>query len=88
MNTPNSIGFIIVGLLMEALHFLPNMTDVREMWLLVMGGLLMAIGLFHMGQAAWFKVAPSFRGLALAISRKRAEAGSRGIPAAGHRAHI
>lgn len=88
MNTPNSIGFIIVGLLMEALHFLPNITDVREIWLLVMGGLLIAIGLFHMGHAAWLKVAPSVQALVLAMSRKRAEAGSRGIPAAGHRAHV
>lgn len=87
MNIPNALGFIIVGLLMEALHFLPNINEVRELWLLVMGGVLMSVGFFVLAQMAWIKIAPRVQALSLAWAQRRAEA-ARGTAPAGRRASI
>ncbi len=43
---------------MEAFHVLPGITDVRAMWLLVMGSVLMVVGLFVVMQVVWRQVAP------------------------------
>ncbi|GEM_PF-2705430 len=85
MNTPNALGFIIVGLLMEALHFLPSISGVREMWLLVMGGVLMTVGFAVLAQAAWLKIAPRVQTLSVAATRRR-EAAARGTVPEGRRA--
>jgi sulfite exporter TauE/SafE len=87
MNTPNALGFIIVGLLMEALHFLPSINDVRELWLLVMGAVLMAIGFLVLAQAAWLKVAPRVHAFSVSLAQRRAEA-ARGASPAGRRAPV
>lgn len=87
MNTPNALAFIVVGLLMEALHFLPNINDVRELWLLVMGGVLMSVGFWVLAQAAWLKVSPRLQAVRLSFARRRAEA-ARGAVPAGRRAAI
>ena len=44
MNTPNAFGFIGVGLLMELLSPLVALNAVRELWLVVMGAVLLLTG--------------------------------------------
>ncbi|MET0263657.1 MAG: hypothetical protein ABW223_12210 [Rariglobus sp.] len=74
MNTPNALGFISAGMIMAALHFLPTVTGVRELWLLVMGGVLMAVGTATLAQVAWLQVAPKLAVVTQSMSAKRAEA--------------
>lgn len=88
MNTPNALGFIIVGILMEALHLLPDITGVREMWLLVMGGVLMVVGFLVLAQTAWLKIAPRAQALSGALARRRAEAAATAAVPEGRRASI
>ncbi|MFA6960969.1 MAG: hypothetical protein WC205_09480 [Opitutaceae bacterium] len=38
---------------MELLHALPTITGVREMWLMVMGGVLIAVGGAFFARLAW-----------------------------------
>jgi hypothetical protein len=87
MNIPNAIGFILVGLFMETLHFLSSVTDVREMWLLLMGGVLMSIGFIVLAQTAWLKVSPRVTALSHALARHRANA-ARGTAPGGRRVSI
>lgn len=74
-NLPNAFGFMGVGLLMEALQFLPSVSGVRKMWLLFMGGVLLAIGLIAVGRAAWLQVAPRLLVILQVLKPERADAG-------------
>lgn len=73
MNALNAYGFIATGLLMEALHFLPSVTGVREMWLMIMGVVLVMIGSSVLAHAAWLRVAPRLAALAGTISARQAQ---------------
>lgn len=62
MNLANAFAFVGVGLVMEALRFLSFLNYVRELWLLVMGGVLLAIGGAVLAHAGWWRiVVPSLR---------------------------
>ncbi|MDF3057756.1 MAG: hypothetical protein K0R17_1971 [Rariglobus sp.] len=71
MNMPNAFGFIFAGLVMEGLHFLPGISGVRELWLLVMGGVLTSIGVGVVAQGAWLQVAPRVQALSQAVAARR-----------------
>jgi hypothetical protein len=58
MNTTNAYIFVGVGLLMEGLHLLPEITGVREMWLMTMGGVLTLTGGLFLANEAWVWVKP------------------------------
>lgn len=58
MNMPNACIFFGVGFIMEFLRLAPAITGVREMWLLVMGGVLMLTGGVFLGHEAWVWVKP------------------------------
>ncbi len=91
MNTPNAYGFIATGLLMEALHFLPSVTGVREMWLMVMGVVLVMIGASVLAHVAWLRVAPRLVALAGAITARQTQAREQvrnGTAASGNRVRI
>ena len=73
MNTPNAFGFITVGLLMEGLHFLPEVTGVRELWLLFMGGVLLMTGYLALAHTAWLQASPRLAASVQAVALRRAE---------------
>jgi len=58
MDTPNALGFIALGMIMGGMSFVPTITGVREMWLLLMGGVLMTAGTVVLAQTAWLQIAP------------------------------
>lgn len=58
MNTPNAYGFFGVGLVMQGLHFLPGISAVRELWLMVMGSVLILVGGGFLAQVAWSWITP------------------------------
>lgn len=58
MNMPNACIFFGVGLMMEFLRIAPSITGVREMWLVVMGGVLMLTGGVFLAHEAWTWVKP------------------------------
>ena len=58
MNLLSAIAFIGIGLVMEALQFLPGLNVVRELWLRIMGGVLLVIGSAVLAQAAWRRATP------------------------------
>lgn len=88
MNIPNAFLFVGVGLAMELLHFSPEITGVRELWLMVMGIVCMLTGAVFLTQAAWLWAKPRVVVPALALLPKRAEStGRRAVPN-GHRAPI
>lgn len=55
---PNAFGFIGVGAVMQVLRFLPEVSGVRELWLLVMGMVLVLIGGAVVARAGWAWFAP------------------------------
>lgn len=73
MNFPNAFGFIGAGLLMEALRFLPDITPLREAWLVVMGAVLVSVGASFLARAAWAWTVPRFVLPLLALRARRAE---------------
>ena len=73
MNTPNAFGFITVGLVMEGLQFLPEVTGVRELWLMIMGGVLLMVGSLVLAQAAWLRASPHVAASVQAVALRRAE---------------
>jgi hypothetical protein len=58
MNISNAFGFVGVGVMMELLHFIPDITGVREMWLIAMGGVMMFTGGLFLAHAAWLWILP------------------------------
>lgn len=66
---------------MELLQLLPSVTGVREMWLLVMGGVLMLAGGVRLLQVAWAWFAPRLVLPMLAVLPRREEARERALPA-------
>jgi predicted membrane channel-forming protein YqfA (hemolysin III family) len=58
MNTTNAYIFVGVGMLIEGLHLLPEITGVRELWLITMGGVLMLTGGLFLATEAWTWVKP------------------------------
>jgi uncharacterized membrane protein YhiD involved in acid resistance len=58
MNFPNAVGFVGAGLAMEVLQFLPGLTAPRETWLMVMGGVLAAVGGSFLAGRAWAWIFP------------------------------
>lgn len=87
MNIPNSCVFISVGFLMEMLRLLPDVTGVRELWLMVMGGVLMLTGGVFLAQMAWAWVKPRMITPMLVLLPRPAEARGREIPE-GRRAAV
>jgi hypothetical protein len=49
---------MLAGLIMEAVRFFSAETAVRELWLMVMGGVLAGIGFLVLANAGWRRVAP------------------------------
>ncbi len=88
INLFNAFGFIGAGLLMEALQLLPNVTDVRELWLLVMGGVLLTIGLLVVARSVWLRIAPRLLVLSQALMPERDEARVRDVSPAVRRIGI
>lgn len=72
-TTPNSLGFIVVGIAMSGLSYLPNVTGVRELWLMVMGTVLITVGTALITKAAWAEVSPRLVALTQANAARRAE---------------
>ncbi len=58
MNTPNACVFFGVGLMMELLRLIPEITGVRELWLITMGGVMMLTGGLFLAHEAWVWVKP------------------------------
>jgi sulfite exporter TauE/SafE len=88
INLFNAFGFIGAGLLMVALHYLPNVTGVRELWLIVMSGVLIAIGLLVIARAVWLRIAPRLLVLSQALAPERDDAGVRDVSHAARRIGI
>ncbi len=88
MDTPNAVGFIGVSLIMQALHLVPGGTAVRELWLWMMGGVLLAIGMAVVAKAAWLQLAPQFEVLWQAVARRRAADEVDGSAVAADRATV
>ncbi|CAM3061316.1 hypothetical protein [Rariglobus hedericola] len=80
MNTSNAFAFIITGLLAEALHFLPEVTGVREMWLMLMGVVLMLTGGVYLAQASCVWLIPRMVTPMLALLPSRTSTGTRSVP--------
>lgn len=72
-TTPNSLGFIAVGIAMNGLSYLPDVTGVREMWLMFMGGVLITVGTALITKAAWAEVSPRLIAFTQANAARRAE---------------
>jgi hypothetical protein len=79
MNTTNAFGFLVTGLIAEALHLLPSITGAREMWLMVMGGVLMLVGVAFIALETWLWVKPRMVTPMLALLPLRAAAGERSL---------
>lgn len=77
MNMPNAFLFVGVGFLMELLHLVPTITGVREMWLVVMGGVLLFTGGLFLAQATWVWAKPRLITPMLVLLPRREEAPSR-----------
>jgi len=88
INLCNAFGFIGAGLLMVMLHYLPNVTGVRELWLLVMGGVLLAIGLLVIARSMWQWIAPRLSVMSQALAPERDDAGVRDVSPAARRIGI
>ena len=88
INLCNAVGFIGAGLLMVTLHYLPNVTGVRELWLLVMGGVLLAIGLLVIARSVWQWIAPRLSVMSQAWVPERDDAGVRDVSPAARRIGI
>ncbi len=87
MNTSNAFVFLGAGFLMELLRLAPEITGVRELWLIVMGGVLMLTGGAFFAQMAWVWVKPRMITPMLVLVPRLAEAGDREVPA-GRRASV
>lgn len=87
MNAPNAFVFFGVGLTMEVLHLAPAISGVRELWLMVMGGVLMLTGGVFIAQMAWSWVKPRMITPMLVLLPRPAEARDREIPE-GRRASV
>jgi hypothetical protein len=74
MNMPNALGFIGVGSIMEAIQFVPGISHVRQMWLLVMGGVLIAVGFSVIAQVAWRQLSPWVLKVRQGLAQQRADA--------------
>lgn len=83
MNTSNAWGFIGAGLLMEALRYFPEFTAARELWLLVMGGVLVVIGAAVLARAAWRRVEAGALALFESAAVRRARTRTEQIAAVG-----
>jgi hypothetical protein len=90
MNTPNAFGFFGAGVMMELLRLLPDVTGVREMWLLLMGAVMLLTGTVFLLQAGWGWFAPRMvTPLVTALGSRRQEAGdARPVAADGRRAGV
>lgn len=80
MNTSNAYGFVGAGLVMEMMQFLPGVTGVRELWLLVMGIVLMLIGGTYLAQVFWAWLTPRMITPMLALIPRRIEGRGRELP--------
>lgn len=87
MNTPNAFLFVGLGIFMELLHLSPAVTGVREMWLLIMGGVIMMVGTAFLTQVAWLWAKPRLITPMLMLLPRREEARARTVPQ-GRRAPI
>ena len=90
MNMPNAWGFFGVGALMESLLLVPSVTDVRAMWLAVMGGVMISTAAVFFAQAAWAWFAPRMVVPVLAALPRPRRAGemAKGGVAGGNRARV
>jgi hypothetical protein len=87
MNTPNAFVFVGAGFLMELVRLAPAITGVRELWLAVMGGVLMVTGGLFLAREAWVWVKPRMITPMLVLLPRPAEAGIREVPE-GRRASV
>jgi hypothetical protein len=87
MNIPNSCAFVGTGIFMELLSITPGITVVRELWLIVMGGVMLLTGGGFLAQMGWEWVKPRMFTPMLALLPRPAEARSREIPE-GRRASV
>ncbi|HSI09070.1 MAG TPA: hypothetical protein VK985_10845 [Rariglobus sp.] len=87
MNTSNSFAFVGVGFLMELARLTPAISAVRDLWLMVMGGVLMLTGGVFLAQMAWVWVKPRMITPMLVLLPRPAEARGREIPE-GRRAAV
>jgi len=83
MNMTNACGFLGAGSLMQMLHLLPSVTGVRELWLIVMGAVMMAVGAMFFAQKAWAWFAP--RMIVPVLAAAMASRARDGVVVAGRR---
>ena len=87
MNTPNAFVFVSAGFLMQLLHLAPEITGVRELWLMVMGGVMILAGGLFFAQLAWVWVKPRMITPMLVLLPRPVDARDREIPE-GRRAAV
>lgn len=81
----NACTFFTAGLLMLGARLAPSVTGVREMWLLVMGGVMMAVGGLFFARLAWAWFAPRMVTPLVAVAVRQRERAKAGAAVAGRR---
>jgi hypothetical protein len=89
MNTLNASLFVGFGMIMEIMHLSSAITGTRELWLMVMGAVMMLTGGAFLAQEAWLWVKPRMiTPLTAWATRPAAVNDGRAAPQAGRRASV